>query len=358
MHADAGAEARPPARSDADSELISDMPTSQAPEPPEPLIVLVIDDDIRTPMLYEDLLARPGRRIVFAASGAEGLRLLRTLTPAVVLLDVNLGDMTGFELAELMHSNPRLAHVPILFVTGEATSEESRAAGYQLGAVDYLTKPVDTHVLTSKVDVFCSIATNTRVIERQRDELQESDRQLVQANEDLRQLAATDPLTGLLNRREFVRELTMVVEHQKRSGRHHGVAILDLNGFKSINDTYGHIAGDAVLVQSAHRLREIARPYDIAARMGGDEFCLVVLDMADDDDLASLGERLTEQMAAPYTIPSGVIVEAPASIGLTLQRADEPVSIDEVLARADRAMYRAKRTRSGYILAAGGMGQW
>jgi diguanylate cyclase (GGDEF)-like protein len=205
---------------------------------------------------------------------------------------------------------------------------------------------------------------NTRVIERQRDELQESDRQLVQANEDLKQLAATDPLTGLLNRREFVRELTMVVEHQKRSGRHHGVAVLDLNGFKSINDTYGHVAGDEVLIQSAHRLHEIARPYDIVARLGGDEFCLVVLDMADDEDLASLGERLTEHMAAAYTISAGspgspgIIVEAPASIGLTLQRADEPVSIDEVLARADRAMYRAKRTRSGYILAAGGMGQW
>ncbi|HQZ86924.1 MAG TPA: diguanylate cyclase [Actinomycetota bacterium] len=327
------------------------MAESEAPtEPIDPVVVMVIDDDPNANLLIGDLLAEPDRELVFAASGTEALRLLRKTTPAAILLDVNLGDMTGFELAGLVRANPRLATTPILFVTGYAFNDDAMSAGYDLGAVDYLSKPVVPQILQSKVNVFCTLAQQLKQIERQRDRLRAIEQQLSEANANLQLLAATDPLTSLMNRRQLMNSLAAVRAHQQRSGRHHGVAVIDLDGFKTINDTLGHAAGDEVLVLAAGRLRGIARPYDLVARLGGDEFCVVVQEIQDDDDLASMGERIHGALAADYQLSDGRFVAAPGSVGLALHLASHNVTIDQILAAADRAMYEAKKAGSGLVI--------
>jgi diguanylate cyclase (GGDEF)-like protein len=324
---------------------------SEAPtEPIDPVVVMVIDDDPNANLLIGDLLAEPGRELVFAASGTAALRLLRKQTPAVILLDVNLGDMTGFELAGLVRANPRLATTPILFVTGYAFNDDAMSAGYDLGAVDYLSKPVVPQILQSKVNVFCQLARQLKEIERQRDRLRVIEQQLSEANASLQLLASTDPLTSLMNRRQLMISLAAVRAHQRRSGRNHGVAVIDLNGFKGVNDTLGHAAGDEVLVQAAERLRSIARPYDLVARLGGDEFCVVVQEIDDDDDLARMGERIHEALAADYQLSDGRHVATPGSVGLALHDASRDVSTDQILAAADRAMYEAKAAGGGLVI--------
>jgi diguanylate cyclase (GGDEF)-like protein len=305
--------------------------------------ILIVDDDQNIALLMDDLLTAPGRTLHYAKSGRDALRELRRLTPAVILLDVVLGDMNGFDLAALVRRSGRLRSVPIVFMTGQATSDTSKLEAYDLGAIDYLLKPIVPQVLQGKVTVLCELALRTTELREQRDALNTAQAQLTEANQELRRLACTDPLTGLANRRELLRHLAWLREVQQREPRSHGMIYLDLNGFKGVNDKYGHDAGDTILCEAAERLRAFARTYDLAARLGGDEFCLIIHGLADVRELTVVGERLSTRLHRPYELLDHGTVEAPASVGLTLIASADPRSLDEILRDADHAMYDAKR---------------
>lgn len=304
--------------------------------------VLVVDDDPNSRLLVEDLLAADDRNLHFAQSGGEALRLLRRVTPAVILLDVELGDMSGFEVATLCRSNERLSSVPIVFITGHAFDDDSMAAGYDLGAIDYLSKPIVPPILMSKVAALCTLAHQMKLISDQRDQLETARRELQEANRELERLAATDPLTGLANRRHFITSLAAQRARQERSGGALAVAMLDLDGFKAVNDLHGHALGDEILVRTSRRLRAAVRPYDIVARLGGDEFAIVLDQFEDPQDIRGVADRLRRELEEPHRLPDDCVIEAPASIGIVDVLPGSIAGVDEILAEADRAMYRSK----------------
>jgi diguanylate cyclase (GGDEF)-like protein len=304
--------------------------------------VLVVDDDPNISLLVGETLSAPDRRLHYAHSGAEALRSLRRLTPALILLDVDLGDMSGFEVATLCRANERLAAVPIVFITGRAVDDGSMAAGYGLGAIDYLSKPIVLPVLASKVTALCTLQHQTRVIADQRDQLEAARVGLERANARLARLAATDPLTGLANRRQLEQALIRLRERQQRTAGLLAVMVLDLDGFKFVNDEYGHQAGDQVLTLAAKRMSATMRPYDVVARLGGDEFAIAFGSMEGAHAPASAGQRLKDVLGKPYELVSGVAVQTPASIGIVEVHPDAKASIDAILADADAAMYRSK----------------
>jgi diguanylate cyclase (GGDEF)-like protein len=159
----------------------------------------------------------------------------------------------------------------------------------------------------------------------------------------LEHLALHDPLTGLANRVLFAERVRDELRRRARTGSDVAIVYADLDGFKEINDTWGHAAGDMLLTTLADRLRECVRPGDIVARLGGDEFAICCPDLAGVDDALAVAHRLIDDATAPVTIGSA-LVRVSVAVGVALADGDEPVDGTQLLARADLAMYAAKNS--------------
>lgn len=321
----------------------------------EPIVpILVVDDDAGMRMSIEEVLANDTRRLILADSGESALRALRRdpETPAAILLDVNLGAMSGLETARLIRGNGRLKTIPIVFMTGMSTDDPIMDEAYKLGAVDYLIKPIVPGILESKVSALCDLYRQRVIIEKQRDTLAAARSELAAANARLRELAITDSLTGLANRAGFTEALAAAQARLERRDESYAIALLDLDGFKAVNDQHGHASGDRILETVATRIRDCIRPYDTPARLGGDEFCILFAHVDTGRDLLELARRLHAELAKPYELDDSTEAETPASIGIAECPTEngERIDTEVVLKRADRAMYAAKESKSGYRL--------
>lgn len=309
--------------------------------------VLIVDDDPNIRLVMEEVLARDGRKLVFANSGEDALRILRHLTPAAILLDVHMGGMSGFETAKLIRGRSRLASTPIVFMTGVSTDELAMEQGYSLGAVDYLLKPIIPEVLESKVEAFCTLARQRQELEDRWDKLAVTEMHLEEANAALAHLASTDTLTGLKNRSEFDSVLAGTADRASRAGQSYAIVMIDLDGFKQVNDTWGHLVGDQVLAEVGRRIQASTRSPDAAFRLGGDEFCLLIPGIAQGPDISSFAYRLAESLRRPHTLAPETEVVVPGSIGIAIFEPDHPQAAQALLSRADAAMYAAKADHSG-----------
>ena len=335
--------------------------------------VLVVNDDAASLLALTSLLtygqAREDYEVQTARSGEEALRAVLNEEFAVILLDVSMPGMDGFETADAIHSHPRTAAVPIIFITAYYADEVYRLKGYQQGAVDYLFTPVIPQVLQAKVAVFVEMAKKNL-------ELQEKTRQLEELNQDLQaqrlrdlqrvnaalqaeiaerrqaeqrahQLATRDPLTKLPNRRSLIERLEHALAHAARHQESLAVLFLDLDSFKAINDSLGHDIGDALLVQVAARLDAAVRESDMAARLGGDEFVVLLDGLANAEDADKVVRKIAASLALPYEVGHHVL-ETSASIGVSLYPRNG-ASPQELIRNADLAMYHAKQQGRGCI---------
>jgi diguanylate cyclase len=329
--------------------------------------ILLVNDDPIVLMAVEAVLERPGLNVVTADSGEQALRLLLTREFAVILLDVMMPGLDGFATAELIRTRPRSASTPIIFVSAAAHSLGEQFKGYELGAVDYLLTPVAPHVLRAKVAVFVDLHRKTQQLERQAEELAAAHRQLqLQRVEELSRinaelsaeiserreaeahahyLATRDSLTGLLNRRALQDQLEHAIEMARRHEEGFALIFLDLDRFKTINDSLGHEVGDELLRQVSNRLREETRKSDTVARLGGDEFVVLMEGLADPELVAELADKLIEAIGRPIMAHSYVLTTS-ASIGVSVFPQDGINSVD-LMKSADLAMYHAKQQGRG-----------
>ncbi len=300
-------------------------------------------DDVADNLLTTQLvLARPGLTVLVASSAADALELLAQHEVALALLDVQMPEVDGFELAERMRRDDHTRRVPIIFMTGNGVDPSRTFLGYEAGAVDFLLKPVDSRVLESKVGVFVELY-------RQRQELCERNAELERLlllnetmAEELRKAhgqaveeANTDALTGVSNRRHIMRLGDATLGDRRRQASPLTLAILDLDHFKAINDTHGHAVGDAVLRAFCTHVSTQIRPGHMLGRLGGEEFLLLMpgTSLSDAEVLLERVRRtLKSQAGIRYTFSAGV---AQAGAGELLPA---------VIKRADDALYEAKRT--------------
>jgi diguanylate cyclase (GGDEF)-like protein len=278
-----------------------------------PATILIVDDDDGTLALLETMLAPLDARVVSARSGQEALELATRDELAVILLDVAMPGLDGFETARRLKERDVLRHVPIIFLTGMAERSEI-ARGYSAGAVDYLLKPYEPEILRSKVQVFVDLY------------------RLRKQAEVLTHRALHDPLTGLPNRTLLLDRLEMALRRVDRSRKRVALLFVDLDHFKRVNDTRGHHAGDELLAEAARRMQHAIRASDTAARFGGDEF-VVLCDGVDDlQEAEVVASRITAGLEE-----SGL----GASIGIAL--AERPdTNPEELIREADAAMLAAK----------------
>jgi diguanylate cyclase (GGDEF)-like protein len=318
------------------------------------LKILIVDDTYANLVAMRRLLAHCGAQIVEARSGNEALALCLDHEFALILLDVNMPDMDGFEVAALLGESEQLRDTPIIFVTAAYADDLNRLKGYRSGAVDYIAKPINDAILQSKVRVFLDLYAARAELQEALATLSERNRQLTAEMAEreviesmVRHQASHDMLTGLPNRVLFHDRLHGAIQRAQRQQGHFALACIDIDGFKNVNDQHGHPVGDALLQEVAARLTATLRDSDTVARLGGDEFALILEDIEYPDVALQLCQELCRAIAEPYRLTANggsVEVHIGASIGIAPQLpGNRPDADEQLIQAADRAMYEAKR---------------
>jgi len=291
-------------------------------------LVLIVDDDEGLAQSLVDLLALEGIPALVARTAEEALALTHLHDPKAVVVDYHLPDGTGSELAQtIVELKP---DTPILLLTGHASLDTAIAAVGRLDA--YLLKPVAPPIFVKAV---MDALTRRRLVAENKSLIGRLQR--VNAYQ-----ALYDPLTGLPNRALLDDRLAQALSGCQRSGHSMAVLFIDLDGFKVVNDLFGHQLGDIVLREMATRLADNCRNSDSVARFGGDEFVLVCPDVEMTADACLIAAHLLKKLAEPLTI-QGTEHNISASIGIAVTAPGAPGQTAETLLRnADTAMYRAK----------------
>ena len=323
--------------------------TETEPTPPK---ILVVDDVPANLVAMRRLLAKVDADVLEADSGNAALATCLDHEFALILLDVNMPGMDGFEVAQLLAENDNARGTPIIFVTAAYADDVNRLRGYDSGAVDYIEKPVNEPILLSKVRVFLELSRSRTQLKFALDELSQQNARLQieiaerhHAEARVRHIAMHDPLTGLPNRLLFMERLEHAIVRASRKPGSFALAYLDIDGFKPVNDLYGHQVGDQLLVQIACRLTDRLRGADTVARLGGDEFGLILDEMGDTDVALRVAQALVGCLQPPFMLSGDngdINVEIGASVGLAMYPGNA-VKPDALINAADEAMYRIKR---------------
>jgi len=294
--------------------------------------ILLIDDSPDIHDLVEVALAGQGFALLHADDALDCRARVRNDRPDLILLDVNMPGISGFEACRQLQAEPATQNVPIIFLTGQNEADQ-RVVGLELGAVDYVSKPFH------KAELLARVRTVLR-IKRQRDKLAEQ--------------AETDALTGLGNRGVLERRLAEAVAVAQRYGRVTSLVMIDLDRFKRLNDTYGHPFGDSVLQALARVLLQTARDTDFPCRFGGEEFAVLLVETNLEQGLRA-AERIRAAIAGIELACGGVPVRITASLGVASSMqwpARGALSAAALVAAADAALYRAKHGGRNQVAAA------
>jgi diguanylate cyclase (GGDEF)-like protein len=307
------------------------------------LTILVADDEPVNRALIQRRLEREGYRVLTAQNGSEAVEKTTDALPDLVILDVMMPEMDGMDACRLLKENEKTRDIPIIFLSARDETE-MKVSGLSLGANDYISKPFKAEELLARVHVAIRL-------KRERDILRTSVEEASARAEVAQERAMTDALTGLLNRYGLQHILTREHAEARRYNRPLSCLMIDLDKFKTVNDTYGHTIGDLVLQQVAGILREAVRASDTVFRYGGEEF-LVLLPETDLEGASALGEKIRATAASqPFGDSDQQLLKLTLSVGASSLCADE--SGNDMIARADMALYHAKelgRNRVEFII--------
>jgi two-component system cell cycle response regulator len=294
----------------------------------DPSSVLVVQAGDAERLLQRALFTDAGMAVTEVGTGAQALEYLALHRPDIVVLDRGLPDMDGLDLLPRLKSS-ELDFTPVLVASDRSETAE-RVRGLQLGADDYLALPCDPAELLARA---MALLRNKQVHDKIR-KLQVS----------LEQMVVSDPLTGLHNRRYLMDRLAQEMQRCDRHGEPLAFAMIDLDGFKPINDQFGHIVGDKVLRAVGSAIARCVRVSDIAARYGGDEFG-VILPQTPADGSMRVCERILRTISELQVQDEhGITCNVTASLGLAYYPAEDIETPEDLIHSADSALYGAKRS--------------
>ncbi len=311
---------------------------------PRPRVALIVEDSRATrriivKMLEEDHIFDV---LLEAENGQAGLRLAASHAVDIVLCDLDMPDLDGFGFLDRFRADPRNETVPVLMLSGTGAAEK-KVEGLHRGANDYIVKPCSR-------DELCARVHNYLRMKLLQDELKRKNQELETINAELARSAITDPLTGLHNRRHFMKRANEETKRALRHGRCFGLLMMDVDHFKRINDGFGHQVGDDVLVMVAGTLQKTLRESDLLARFGGEEF-IIGLPETGREGAAVLADRL-RQIVGSTPMP-GVDRPVTISVGVACVPSPGVETVDQLISRADAALYRAKREGRNRIVTDG-----
>jgi len=296
--------------------------------------ILIVDDVSANRFALKQLLKSINADLIEASSGEQALsKAIELDNLALILLDVQMPIMDGYETAELLREEEQTLHIPIIFVTAVHRDEQHILKGYSSGAIDYITKPIQPDILAAKISLFMELWRLKFGLEREifnRNKLEDKNKFL----------ADHDMLTSLPNRRRLFLEIERAAVRSDRDKHEFALLFIDLDGFKSVNDTLGHKVGDAVLIQIANRFSELGRKTDTVARFGGDEFVILLTDISDSQFLISRITEVLEIARKPIFVENEEITLS-VSVGVCIYP-DQIDDADKLVDYADIAMYKSK----------------
>lgn len=280
--------------------------------------ILVVDDEQEGRRLIKSILKQANYNVLEAANGVEALEIMRNEHLDLVVLDVNMPKMDGYRVCQEVRADKFLRRLPIILLTVmDETLDKVR--GHRLGIDDYMTKPVDPEEFLTRV---ASVLDRRRLYE---------------------EISMTDSLTGLYNINFYKNQIDVFFNMARRSGIVFSIAVIDINMFKLINDTYGHVAGDYVLTRLAEILKKTLRKSDIITRYGGDEFVVIFPDLNSSQMEIAVDKIKKAVASADFTDErSGKKIPVSVSVGSATWRRDikDPTELFDI---ADNKMYRDKK---------------
>lgn len=289
-------------------------------------LVLIVDDCQAVHRLLSARLRAESVRIESAMDGAEAVEIAETLQPDLVLLDLDMPGMDGFEVLRAMKSSSTTHDIPVIILSGKAASQD-KVAAFDLGAVDFVAKPFEMAELRARIRVALRMQSLVRM---------------------LAQRAHIDGLTGLYNRAYFQTRWKEEVERAARARSPLSLAMIDLDEFKSINDSYGHPAGDAVLQGVSQLLAQSVRLSDVACRYGGEEFALILPETTP-SEAGGLCERIRARCESiSWSGHPGRRVTM--SVGIAGATDPSLTGLAHWIEAADQRLYDAKRAGRNRVL--------
>ena len=289
--------------------------------------ILIAEDDPVSRRLLEVFLARWGYQVAVAASGTEALDILdRTDAPRLAVLDWMMPGLEGVQVCRKIRERKDRPYIYILLLSAR-TQKEDLLLGLESGADDYLSKPFDAQELRARLHV------GQRILQ-----LQDG---LMAASAELLFRATHDSLTGIANRDVILDALRRERSRQQRDGGSFGIVLLDVDHFKTVNDTYGHLSGDTVLQEVVRRVSSTVRSYDTVGRYGGEEF-LIVAPSSGAEGVLRLSERIRLAIEEKSISTDAGEISVTVSLGLAVSSESSPLDAKALLTTADEALYRAK----------------
>jgi diguanylate cyclase (GGDEF)-like protein len=305
--------------------------------------ILVVDDHPDNVEIIQARLMSRGFEVDTAPNGQEALDHVQADPPHLILLDVMMPLMDGYEVARRIKNDEALPFIPIILVTARDSTQD-KVEGLDAGADDYLTKPINFPELEARVRSMLRI-------KRLQDELDQKNRELEVANKRLRRLSITDGLTELFNHRHMHELLHEEFERTKRSQEPLALVMLDLDRFKQINDTHGHPTGDVILYETARIVRESAREIDMVGRYGGEEF-IAILPGTDEEAAAQFAERVRLAVSEHVFRDEAIEVRMTVSCGVASFPGPGVDHPETLIKRADEALYSAKHSGRNRVVRA------
>ncbi len=281
--------------------------------------IMVIEDNGITLSQIQDFLSAHGYLVIPCQDAGKATRILDEEIPDLIVVDVMMPEISGYDFCKWVRSQPRIKTIPLIFVTA-LSSLENKLTGLKIGGDDYLTKPFELKELLARIEV------------------------IIQRMKNFHELSMRDELTSAFNRRYFNERLEEEISRSKRTGRPFSIVLMDIDFFKQINDHHGHCVGDYVLVQFVDFLQNQLRKSDLVARLGGEEFVLLLPD-TNSSKAYLLVEHLRKILAEntvhydEYGVKADIQFTFSAGIACCAEHAAEA---EILVALADRALYHAK----------------
>lgn len=316
--------------------------------------ILIVDSNETDRSPYISLLGNLGHRMLEAVNGMEALELARAELPDLIITDIILPSMDGFTLVRRLREEPLLMRVPVIFHTANYDESEIHKLARASGVRHILRKPSEPHEILRVVNDSLKRPAATKKLSQtgqlQRkhleilaDKLYQKVAELENTNERLNTLSLTDELTGLNNRRGFIILATSLLRFASQVKYSLSLLYIDVDSLKHINNTFGHAAGDVVIIQFAKILTNTFRNSDIIGRLGGDEFVVLLVD-ADENDLESM-QALLKNNVDTYNLQFSQQSTIAFSLGIIWAQPDSATTMEDLLSQADKAMYEHKRLR-------------
>lgn len=281
--------------------------------------ILVVDDNLNNVRLLTDILEDENFTVYTADNGAAVLAMVHKLKPDVILLDIMMPGLDGFEVCKLLKNDFDSKDIPVIMVTAKTEGIDIKKS-LEMGAFDYIKKPID------EIEVIARVQSAIR---------------FKQTQDKLKEMAMKDGLTGLYNHALLIELFEKEIDKQQRNNGSISFAMIDIDNFKKINDTYGHISGDTVLKELSNILMSSVRGGDIVGRYGGEEFSIVFPGI-DEQNAFQLCERIRKEVE-DFNFEIGIeTVKITISIGINFNELKGIINKREIIQKADEALYRAK----------------